>query len=107
MAIIGQVLADGQLGNTEGDLYVATVPTFIRFFTLSNTDSSPRTVNIYVYTAANTTSRLITAKDKSISNGADPLDVINGRLLTLGIGDKIRGKADSPAKVDYVISGAT
>lgn len=91
---------NGQLPNAKGTLYTATATVIIRSVRLVNTDSSARTVNLYVKTG---TSRRIIPKDLSLAVGAAYLDDTG---FELNSGDLIEGDASAATVVDYVISGA-
>lgn len=94
-------LANGQLAATTGTLYTtpASTTTIVKSIILTNTDSSTRTVNVYVSTG---TTRNITPKNLSL--GAGETYIID-EVLTLGAGHLIRGDASVANVIDYVISG--
>ncbi len=104
MAYVSSQLANGQLANTKGTLY--TVPaltvTIVKSITVVNTDSSARTINLYIKKAAGT-SRRICPKDLSLGIGA--CYTIDDDK-TLGAGDLIEGDCSAATVADYVISGA-
>ena len=91
---------NGQLPSSKGTLYTATATVIINQFRLVNTDSSARTMNIYIKTG---TSRRIIPKDLSLAAGAAYLD---GDGFALNSGDLIEGDASVANVVDYVFSGA-
>jgi hypothetical protein len=102
MAFTVQALADGQLAATKGTLYTTpgSTQTIVKSITLVNTDSSARTVNLYVN--ASGTSRRIIPKDMSLAIGAQfTLD----HVITLEAADLIEGDASAATVVDFVISG--
>ena len=95
-------LADGQLPASKTTLY--TVPAskvcILRSIVLVNTDTSAKTVNLYIDFTG--TSRRIIAKDLSLDAGARFVD---DTPIILEDGDKIEGDAASADKVDYSLSG--
>lgn len=94
-------LADGQLPNAKGTLY--TVPgstqAIVKTIILVNTDTSARTVNLYVNTG---TSRKIIPVDTELGVG---YSLIFDDELTLEAADLIEGDASVASKVDYYIGG--
>lgn len=103
MALSIKALASGQLAVSKGTIY--TVPgstqTVVKSITMTNTDASTRTLNLYVNTAG--TSRRITPKDLSLIAGAQ---FILDHVITLEAADLIEGDASVASVVDFVISGA-
>jgi hypothetical protein len=106
MAIVGSSLADGQLPNAKGTLY--TVPTskaaHAPHLILVNTDSSARTINLYVKRAGSS-SRHVEQVDLSIAAGARHMVDFGAKGLTLSEDDEIEGDASAAAVVDYLICG--
>jgi hypothetical protein len=104
MAIQIVSLADGQLGTSEADLYGPATEkrAILKGIRLVNSDTAARTVNLYFRPNGGSTSRLIFPKDLTLAAGAAFID---DSEITLQAGDKIRGKADTAAKVDFVLSG--
>lgn len=102
MAFTVQALADGQLASSKGTLYTTPADTqaIIKAISLVNTDSSARTVNLYVN--ASGTSRRIIPKDMSLAAGES---FVVDWPVTLEAADLIEGDASSATVVDYVISG--
>lgn len=99
-------LADGQLSNSKATLFTASGQTAITYLVLTNTDSSTRTINIYIKRSGST-SRRIAGKDFTMTAGS-VINVIDDAMgLRLSSGDLIEGDADTAAKIDYVITGAT
>ena len=98
-------LADGQLANSKGTVYTtpASTEAIVNSITLVNTDSSARTVNLYVKRDG-TNSRRIIPKDLSLAVGAQ---FSYNSVLTLEAADLIEGDASAATVVDYVISGVT
>lgn len=95
-------VADGQLSATPAStLHSVTVTGIIGEILLTNTDSSTRTVNIYVNRTG--TDRRIGGKDVSVpAGGYRKLSV----AVAVASGDVIKGDASAGSVVDYVISGA-
>lgn len=104
MAIQIVSLADGQLSNTEADIYGPATGkrAIVKGIRLVNTDTAALTVNLFFRPNGGSTSRLILPKDLTLSAGAAFID---DSEITLEAGDKIRGKAGTSAKVDFVLSG--
>ncbi len=92
---------DGQLPNTKTTLFTAGEPVLVGEVVMVNTDSSARTVNLYVNRTG--TSRRIIGKDLSIAAGGETRRALATTLLS---GDLIEGDASAAAVVDIVISGA-
>ena len=96
-------LGTGQLANSKGTLY--TVPTatetLVNSITLVNTDSSARTVNLYVQKDGSNSRRII-PKDLSIAAGAS---FVYDSVTTLEAADLIEGDASVADKLDYTING--
>ena len=101
MAITIKHLADGQLAGSKGTIYTCPsgVTAIVRTIQLVNTDSSSRTVNLYVNSG---TSRGIIPKDTTLKAG-ESLEV--DLPVTLEAADLIEGDASSANLVDYTISG--
>ena len=102
MAFTIKALGDGQLASTKGTLYTTPtgIETIIKTITLVNTDTSARTVNLYVKPGA--TSRRIIPKDLSLAVGAQ---FEWEGTITLEAADLIQGDASVATVVDYVING--
>lgn len=103
MTLAPQVLGDGQLPSTLGDLY--TVGTgksaIIKSIVMVNTNTITETVNLYVLKSGST-ARLITPKNFQF--GAEYKATIDD-IITLATGDKIQGVTTTASKVDYEIFG--
>lgn len=97
-------LADGQLANSKGTIYTtpASTQVVVKNIILVNTDTSARTVNLYVKPGA--TSRRIIPKDLSLAAGAQ---FVMSDEITLEAADLIEGDASAATVVDYVINGIT
>lgn len=106
MATTWKSLADGQLPSSTGVLYTvpASTRTSITYFAITNTDTSPRTFNIYI-TRVSSSARRIAGKDWSIADGdfVNICDAPEG--IRLSPGDTISGDASVGSKLDYVICG--
>ena len=96
-------LADGQLPATITSLYTSPARTkaIIRTITLVNTDSSARTLNLYLLPSSGTARRLV---PKDLSLGASYAAYFNNEI-TLETGDAIQGDASAADVVDYTILG--
>jgi len=96
-------LADGQLAAAKATLYTvpASTQTIIKTITLVNTDTSARTVNLYIKVSGGTSRRII---PKDMSLGVKYLWV-NPDELTLEAADEIEGDASAATVVDYTING--
>ncbi len=74
-------LADGQIGNTEGDLYASSADaTVVTSITVVNTDSVARTLTLYLKPSGGT-SRAIIPKDMSLGVGYSLL--FDGQRITI------------------------
>lgn len=98
-----KALGDGQLAAAKAALYTvpASTQTVVLTITLVNTDSSERTVNLYI--DATGVSRRIIPEDMPLA--ADGGYYVFCSPLTLEAGDKIEGDASLANVVDYTISG--
>ena len=94
-------LSNGQLAATTGTLYTApaATTTIIKTITLVNTDSSTRTVNVYLSTG---TTRNLTPSNLSL--GAGEAYIID-EVTTLSATNLISGAASVANVIDYTISG--
>ena len=104
MALQIKALGNGQLGTTAfGDLYTAPASksTIVKNIRLVNTDTAPRTLNLY-YKRSGGTARLITPANMGLAAGFLGIEEAE---LTMEAGDKIQGDASVANKLDYVISG--
>ena len=100
MGVTLKDLGNGQLAAAKATLY--TVPAATQAaakVTLVNTDSSTRTVNLYVNKTG--TSRRICPKDLSLVAGSE----FTSKVQTLETGDLIEGDASAATIVDYVVNG--
>ena len=102
MAFNIKLLGEGQLAVATAVIY--TVPgatqTIIKTITLVNTDSVPRTVNLFIKGAA--TNRRIIPKDTSLGAG---FLLETDQEYTLEAGDTIEGDASAVTIVDFTIHG--
>ena len=103
MALTIKLLAHGSLSNVTGDLYVVPGATkaIIKTLKVVNTDTSTRTINLYVKPSGQTARRIIPV---DMELGAGYMGV-EDEELTLGAGDAIRGDCSVNAVVDYTIYG--
>ena len=75
-------LADGQLADATGDLYTASAAVIINSIILVNTDTSARTVNLFLLPSAGTARRIF-PKDLSLAPGyAAFFDGTNIKVIT-------------------------
>lgn len=104
MVFVYKSLAQGQLPNAKGTIYTvpASTTAYIKSLKVVNTDSSARTVNIYVKRSGGT-SRRIWPSAMSLAAGYVAEDEDIGGLST---GDIIEGDASAATVVDYTILGA-
>lgn len=107
MAVQILSLANGQLGTTsKGLLYpnpAITLTTIVKSIRLVNTDTQPRTVNLYFAPAGNpANARRIAPPSMTIPAGGL---VIDDQEITMGSTDQILGDASAGSVIDYVISG--
>lgn len=96
-------LADGQLAATKATLYTvpADTETIITCIKLVNTDSSARTVNLYIKVSGGSSRRVI-PNDMSLGIG---YMCEEDQVFTLEAGDVIEGDASVATVVDYSIFG--
>ena len=96
-------LANGQLAAAKATLYTVGADTqaIIKTITLVNTDTSARTVNLYICVSGGTSRRIIS---KDMTLGIKYWFIFDDEL-TLEAADKIEGDASVANKVDYVING--
>lgn len=101
MAFEPKRLADGQLGTGEADLYnnTGSATVIISKITITNTDTSARTVDIYIKPSGGT-SREIWPKACSLGVSYHATDT---RRHVLHTGDALRGKGSAASKLDYII----
>ena len=98
-----KALSNGSLSDSKATLYTvpASTQTIVKSIITANTDSSARTLNIYVKTDGSN-SRHIFPVDLSLDAGSI---AILDNVITLEEGDLIEGDASVASVVDYVISG--
>lgn len=94
------MLMTGLLPSVKGTLYQATARVVFSYASFVNTDSSSRTINIYIK-MGNYDSRRIIPKDFSLNPGehAD----WTGKF-ELEVGDLIEGDASTGGVVDYTLN---
>lgn len=95
-------LADGQLGNSQADMYLApsSTPTVIKVINLHNTNAgSNRTIEIFFKPSGGTSRRLYKATIPP--EGAAIID----DEFTMAAGDAIRGLSDIASEVNFEVSG--
>ena len=99
MTIQGRILADGQLGTTEADLYTASGITYIKSIICSCVSSG--VYNVYLYgrfDGINSRQFLAVPLEQNETLLFDDAFVLEN-------GDSIRGKASAANGVDYIICG--
>ncbi len=98
-----KALADGQLANTKSTLYTtpASTQAIVRSITLVNTDTSTRTVNLYLKRDGSNSRRII-PKDMSMDAG---FMAVYDTTFTLEAGDLVEGDASAATVVDFTING--
>jgi len=105
MAFTAASLADGQLASSPAGIYTATgVKAIIKSVTLFNTDSSSRTIGVYI-TRSGGTRRQIAAIE--LAAGAGGNAVSSGGCIVLSSGDALEAEASAGSVVDFVVMGAT
>lgn len=102
MSFVGQILADGQVSNTEGALYTAPASTvaYIRFMSFTNTGVVDETLILYVRKGAGTS--------RKIFQGVIEPDytITCDDAISLGATDSIRAETTNSSVVDFLITGA-
>jgi len=102
MSFIADILAEGQVSDSEGVLY--TVPSstkaYIRFMTFFNTNATPQTLILYVRKGAGTSRKFFQCELSQ--NRTMECD----SPIALGAGDTIRAETTTASVVNFVISGA-
>jgi hypothetical protein len=107
MAVTAKSLADGQLSDTEADLYTAPSAVRISLIVLANSSASTAyTVYLKVKRSGMSDSRRLIGEATALPGGGSIETPSNGLAITLAAGDKIRGYADTADVVDYFICGA-
>ena len=101
MAILGRQLANGQLLNIEGDLYIVPAGTraFVKSIIYSNLASGTNTVGVFLQPSGGVSRRIAFA---AMASG---VTMYYSAATTLDAGDRIRGVATNTNQVDYIISG--
>jgi hypothetical protein len=99
--------ADGQLTDSLDDLHTCASDGGERIdhISLVNTDTSDVTVHLYFLPSGGTPAsdeRNIIGKDLVLTPNAH---MVVDKPVYLANGDKIRGYASTPSKVDYIIQG--
>ena len=104
MTVSIKALADGQLAAAKGTLYTtpASTQTIVRNITLINTDSSARTVNLYIKRDGTNSRRIIPNNLSLVASGGM---CIYDSPITLEAADLIEGDASAATVVDYSING--
>jgi len=103
MPYVGASLADGQLPDTVGTLFTATVSTIIRSFDVYNDGALRQDVVVYILRDGSTT-RKVGRADLRQDEFAEVLS--DGKVWVLSANDAIQAEADNANQVDFVITGA-
>jgi hypothetical protein len=103
MPYVGASLADGQLPDTVGTLFTATVSTIIRSFDVFNDGSARQDVVVYILRDGSTT-RKVGRADLREGEFAEVLS--DGKVWVLSANDSIQAETDNANQVDFTITGA-
>jgi hypothetical protein len=103
MPYVGASLADGQLPNTVGTLFTASVSTIIRSFDVFNDGGSQQDVVVYILRNGSTRRKVGRAELK-VNEFAEI--VSDGKVWVLSQNDEIQAETTSPNQVDFTITGA-
>ena len=103
MPYVGASLADGQLPDTVGTLFTATVSTIIRSFDVYNDGISQQDVIVYILRDGSTTRKVGRAELKQ-NEFAEVLS--DGKVWVLSANDSIQAESSNPGQVDFTITGA-
>jgi hypothetical protein len=95
---VAVVISDGQLAAAKATLHTAAGDEMLKVV-LVNTDSSARTVNVYVKPGA--TSRLISPENLSLGAG----EQWTSEVVGVKNGDLIEGDASVANVVDFIVTG--
>jgi hypothetical protein len=103
MPYVGASLADGQIPDTVGTLFTATVSTIIRSFDVYNNGPSQQNVVFYILRDGSTRRKVGRAELK-----ADEFAevVSEGKVWVLSVDDAIQAETTNPNQVDFTITGA-
>jgi hypothetical protein len=102
MPYVGASLADGQLPDTVGTLFTATVSTIIRSFDVYNDGAGQENVVVYILRDGSTTRKVGRAELKQ-NEFAEVLS--DGKVWVLSPNDAIQAETDTANKVDFTITG--
>jgi hypothetical protein len=103
MPYVGASLADGQLPETVGTLFTATVSTIIRSFDVYNDGGSQQDVVVYILrdgSARRKVGRAELRRDEFAEVLSD------GKVWVLSVNDSIQAETNTPNQVDFTITGA-
>jgi hypothetical protein len=104
-------LADGQLANSEAEVFLAgsiagkrvVEDTVVTSFSVFNTSATPQTVIVYVRRASTGTSRKYRQYSLAQNESADVFTTQNA--IKLSPGDSLRAETTTASVVDYVVAG--
>jgi hypothetical protein len=102
MTITVKNLGDGQLPNSNGDLYEvpASTSAIVKNITIHNTNTIAELFTITFLKASGTGRKVI------YWSLPPNTSYIHNDVITMGAGDKIQGFTTTASKVDYLINGA-
>ena len=105
MAFTGKSLADGQISDSQANIYASpsTKVTIVKSLHVYNTNSTAETVKIYVKRFGSTARQIgiaVLAQDESKQFVSD------GEAITLSSEDSIQAITTTASKVNYVLTGA-
>lgn len=104
MAIVPNILADGQLSSTAATtMFDPSAVTYLTHIVFVNTDTSAITINLYIKNGSSTARRVLPV-DMSIPSGE--AFYWQGRF-SLAADDLVQGDASTAAKVDYTVFGGS
>lgn len=103
MPYVGQSLADGQLPDSVGTLFIATVSTIVRSFDVYNDGGSEQDVVVYILRNGSTRRKVGRAELKT-DEFAEVLS--DGKVWVLSVDDEIQAETNTANRVDYTITGA-
>ncbi len=103
MPYVGESLADGQLPDTIGTLFTASVSTIIRSFDVYNDGGSQQNVIVYILRNGSTT-RKVGRADLKQDEFAEVLS--DGKVWVLSANDAIQAETTTASQVDFTITGA-
>lgn len=103
MPYVGASLADGQLPNAPGTLFIASVSTIVRSFDVYNDGVSEQDVIFYILRDGSTR-RKVGRAELLENEFAEVLS--DGKVWVLAQFDAIQAETTDPNQVDFTITGA-